>query len=192
MVQKVCGRLGCAVLFKIIRACDQHALVGGQFADNQRAFLELCNADGKIDLVLQQIQQPIRQMQADLHIRVLFNKFRNDRGDVFVAKRHRAGQRNRTARGVFLVGDGVFGFLHFCENAQAVPVINIAFRRQVDPACCAIEQTHTQTFFKAGDPVGYHCRRMAQFTPGSRKVAKFGNTDKNLDVLKVGHGAGSS
>jgi hypothetical protein len=29
---------------------------------------------------------------------------------------------------------------------------------------------------------------MAQLAPGGRQVSKFGYADKNLDVLKVGHG----
>ncbi len=92
-------------------------------------------------------------MQPNLHIRVLFNEFRNNWRDIFVAKRHRAGQRYRATRGVFLIGDGVFGFLHFGQNAQAVAIINIALGRQANPARGAVQKPNAQSFFKARNAV---------------------------------------
>jgi hypothetical protein len=122
-------------------------------------------AEGKVDVVVHQIDQLVGEDQFALQFRVLRRDPREERGNVHPPEGDRGTDPEQAAGRISQVAHGDLGTGHGIEGAQGVLVKDLAGGRQRQLAGRAFEQPDAEFTLKIGD-------LLADLRPGTIQAAR--------------------
>jgi hypothetical protein len=150
VVQKIRRGLRHAVARDVIRRSDHHLAALPQPARHQRRIAHRSVPDGNVDPVADHVHHVVGEGHVQLDIRKGLEELSRQRQDIALAETDRCIDRERPARQhPPTAGDDLFGIGDFRQDAARPGQIGFTFRRQLQGAGGADDQSRAQPILQS-------------------------------------------
>ena len=171
MGEEVARRLRQSVPAQIGRRCANDLSRGGELAGNQGPVEgTFRDADGQIDLFLDEIDEPVGQDQVDVDLRVAMHEVPDDGPQLGTAEIRRRGQPQAAPRQPADRPDGLLRLLDLRQQPDTALVIDRAGLGQAELMRRAVDQSHADALLEALDVPAHHRRRELEAPRRLREV----------------------
>ena len=179
--------VGRAVAFQVAGGGAQVHAAGGQAGGDQAGVLQAAEADGQVELAVQQVHGLVGQVHLDAQLQVLLHEVVDQRHDEFLAVGDRAGHAQQPLGLAGQIGDRLDGFVPGILQVLAVLQEGLAGFGQGDPAGAAVEQSGLQAVFQPGDLAADVGGGDAELPGRTAEVAEFGDADEFVQSAPSAH-----
>ncbi len=187
MLDEIVGRARLAVRGEIRRRRAAHEPGRADAPSHQVLAAHRADAHRRVESLVDQVDHAIRQLELELHRRVLAHELRDGGREVLGAERHGSGQAQRAARNGGAFRRGRLRFLEVGEELDRPLVKRAPGLRQRDPARRAVEKAHAELRLEVGHEPrhGRHRHPEPRRSPG--EAAGLDDASERCDRVKSIH-----
>ena len=173
---------------QIGRAGDDHAPHFAEPDADQTGVGEFADADGAVDVLVDQIDQTVGEVEIDRHLRVRLHEFADQRRHVLTAETRRRRHLEMTAGTHAAERHRGLGIGQIIEQALAVFKKGLPLEGNGQLARGAQQQLDAEACLQRVDAAADDCRRHILRPRCRRQAAARGHGDKGFDLLQTIHG----
>jgi len=188
VLRKVGKAMRGAAPAQIGRRRHAHAPVLAELERHERRIRQFAEPHGAIKPLVDEVDQPVRQIQRNGNIRVRDGESRHQRRDVPTPEPGRRGKPQMAARLHAARRHARLGIVHVVKNALTVFEKRRAFERQRDLAGGTHQQFDAEALLERVDTAADDRRRHAFGERRRRQTAFCGDGNEGLDLLETVHG----
>lgn len=162
----------------------------GAFGDHsnfQIAIGEGTQMEGEVKAFSCDVDDPVREAQADVDVGVLAFEFGDMGGDEAAANAQRGGHKERASGGLACGHHRCLGGLDCVEDAGGPVIEEAAMFRGIERAGGSVEQAHAEMAFEFGNTRGGHGGGGSLIAGGGAHGAEFVDTQEHSDIIDIGH-----
>ena len=168
-------------------ACARHPADGAQPGRDQAAVGQVADAQGDVDLVVEEVGHAVGQHQLDGHFGERREEGGDDRQDVQPAEHDRGGD-DKVALGLgVLAGRGALGLVQLLQDRLGRRDVGPAGGRQLQALGRADQEIRLQVAFELGHLAAHGGERLAEFAAGLGEAAALHRREHHLHRVQTIH-----
>jgi len=160
---------------------------GTQLASDERRILKPSGAEGEVDAVFDQVELVVGEAQLDIGLRVQGQKVDHGADEEVTAKTNRGRNADRARRLRPRLRKTQVRLLDRPQPLAALLIVETPGIRQVEAACGALQQPHTDLTLERGDTAADGCLGHGQQASCSGEAAGFDDAGKYDDIVEIDH-----
>ena len=145
---------------------------------------QLADPDVDVDVLLDQVDDAIRQQQVDLDLRILGEKRRECGHDVQMPDQHPRMNAQRASWHGLQLRNAVVGLRDLMEYLLDLGEVELAGFGERELTAGAVDQTTAETRLQSADVAGHRRRRQTELTPGRGQAAVLDDADEYAHRLQ--------
>ncbi|MCY1404367.1 hypothetical protein D9M71_195740 [compost metagenome] len=178
-------RARCAAPLQIGRCGAKHPTITRQRLGDEVRINFVADAHVKVKALVDQVDEAVLDVQANVQLRVARREFREGRGDKAPAQPQATGNTQLPAGLAVQGADVVAHPLHRVEDAQGPLVDPLAVVAHRNPTSGAVQQAHAEVLLEQANALADEGGGHAQLAGCAGKACAAGDMDEDVEVFQV-------